>query len=55
MDIGVISFLNQLIGSLKQAEAKLEEAYKKNDSEGLTKYKNFILNIQKKISEAIIS
>jgi hypothetical protein len=54
MNIEVVSFLKQMVATLKQAEAKLEEAYKKNDSEGLTVYKNFILEIQKKISESLI-
>jgi hypothetical protein len=48
-----ILFLNQLIRSLEETEAKLEEAYQKNDSGKLIAYKNFILQIQKKISETI--
>lgn len=53
MNIEVIPFLNQMIKSLEEAELKLEEAYNKNDSERLTRYKNFILEIQKKILETL--
>ena len=53
MNIEVISFLNQLIKSLEETEVKLEEAYQKNDSERLTRYKSFILEIQQKISEIL--
>ncbi len=53
MNIEGISFLNQLIKSLEEAEVKLEEAYQKNDSEKVIRYKNFILEIQKKIAEAL--
>ncbi len=53
MNKEAIPFLNQLVRSLEESEAKLEEAYQKNDSELLTKYKNFILEIQKKIAEIL--
>jgi hypothetical protein len=46
-----ISFLNQLIMTLDGAELKLEQAYKKNNPEQVKAIKEFILKIQKKISE----
>ncbi|MDO8528715.1 MAG: hypothetical protein Q7S06_02385 [Nanoarchaeota archaeon] len=48
-----ISFLNQLIRSLEETEIKLEDAYNSKDSERLTRYKSFMLEIQKKIGEAL--
>ncbi|MEK6833694.1 MAG: hypothetical protein AABY32_06635 [Nanoarchaeota archaeon] len=48
-----ISFLNQLIITLEGAESKLEQAYKKDNPEQLKAIKEFILKIQKKISEEI--
>jgi len=46
-----IPFLNQLIMTLEGAELKLEQAYKKNNPEQVKAIKEFILKIQKKISE----
>ncbi len=48
-----LSFLNQLIMTLEEAELKLEQAYKKNNPEQVKAVKEFILKIQKKISEEI--
>lgn len=48
-----ISFLNQLIMTLEGAESKLEEAYRKNNPEQVKAIKEFIIKIQKKISEEI--
>jgi len=48
-----ISFLNQLIASLDESEEKLEEAYKKKDSEEFDRTKRFILKIQKQINEIL--
>jgi len=48
-----ITFLNQLIKALEEAESKLEEAYDKKDYESFDKSKKLILQIQKKISEII--
>lgn len=48
-----ISFLEQLINTLQEAELKLEEAYKIKNYEKFNNSKKFILNIQKKISEII--
>jgi hypothetical protein len=48
-----ISFLNQLIISLEEAELKLEQAYKRNKPEQVKAIKEFILKIQKKLSEEI--
>jgi hypothetical protein len=46
-----ISFLNQLIISLEESELKLEQAYKKNKPEQVKAIKEFILKLQKKLSE----
>ena len=46
-----VVFLNQLYGSLEEAEKKLKEAYTKNKSEQFKAIKEFILKLQKKIEE----
>jgi len=48
-----ISLINQLVMTLEEAELKLEQAYKKNNPEQLKAIKEFILKIQKKISEEL--
>jgi hypothetical protein len=48
-----ITFLNQLVLSLEEAEEKLEESYKNKDHEEFLKTKRFILKIQKQIGEII--
>lgn len=48
-----ISFLNQLVISLEQAELKLEEAYKKQNYSQFQSIKEFILKLQKKIDEFV--
>ncbi len=48
-----ISFLNQMIKSLEEAELKLEEAYERKDYEKLNQAKRFMIEIQGKISEAL--
>jgi exonuclease VII small subunit len=48
-----ISFLNQLVKTLEEAELNLEESYEKRDYEDFEKSKKFILQIQKKISEKV--
>lgn len=48
-----ISSLNQLIMTLEEAELKLEQSYKRNKPEQLNAIKDFILKIQKKISEEL--
>lgn len=48
-----ISSINQLVMTLEEAELKLEQAYKKNNPEQLKSIKEFILKIQKKISEEL--
>ena len=53
MDIESISFLNQLVDSLEKAGVRIEEAYKKRDYEEFEKLKKFILQVQKKIFEAM--
>ena len=45
--------LVQLLNSLEEAELKLEEAYKNNDTENFNKLRNMILDIQNKILEGI--
>jgi hypothetical protein len=49
-----VSFLNQLVMTLEGAELKLEQAYKKDKPEQVKAIKEFILKIQKKISEETI-
>lgn len=48
-----IEFLAQLVGALQKAEPKLEEAFKSQSPEYFSKVKKFVLEIQKKINEAI--
>lgn len=48
-----VSFLKQLVSSLEDAEDKLEEAYKKGDSEGFNKVKKFMLGVQRQIKEVL--
>jgi hypothetical protein len=50
---GNILFLNQLVKTLEEAEAKFEMYYEKKDYINVNKLKKFILQIQKKISEVI--
>lgn len=51
MKKGEALFLNQLAKSLDEFGARLEEFYKKNDTENFNKAKSIMLNIQKKIIE----
>jgi hypothetical protein len=48
---GSFAFLNKLIIALEEAEIKLEQAYKKNNSEQVKAIKEYILKIQQKIDE----
>ncbi len=48
---GNILFLNQLVKTLEEAEAKLEMYYEKKDYSNVNKLKKFISQIQKKIAE----
>ncbi len=48
-----ISLLKQLIMSLDQAEKKLEEAHRKKKPEQFKAVKEFILKLQKRISEVV--
>ena len=48
-----ISLLKQLVMSLDQAEKKLEEAHRKKKPEQFKAIKEFILKLQKKISEVV--
>jgi hypothetical protein len=48
-----VSFLNQLILSLEEAERNLERAYEKRDYERFNKAKKIMLRIQNEISEII--
>ncbi len=48
-----ISFLNQLIISLEKTEEKLEEAYIKKRHEQFKVMRDFMIKLQKKISETI--
>jgi hypothetical protein len=48
-----ISFLNQLVKALEDAEKNLEKAYQKRDYENFNKSKRIMLRIQKEISNII--
>jgi hypothetical protein len=48
-----ISFLEQLINTIQEAELKLEEAYKIKNYEKFNNSKKLILKLQEKISEII--
>ncbi|MFH1503620.1 MAG: hypothetical protein ABIE36_03100 [Candidatus Diapherotrites archaeon] len=50
-----IPFLRQLILSLEEAELKLEEAYRRENSLQFQNMKSFILKIQNKISDEVSS
>ena len=45
-----IQILNQLVKTLEEIELKLEEAYKKKDSERFNNSKRLMIKIQKQIS-----
>ncbi|HJZ18905.1 MAG TPA: hypothetical protein VJ208_02270 [Candidatus Nanoarchaeia archaeon] len=46
-----VVFLEQMIKSLEKLESRLEEYYKRRDTENFNKTKRIMLEIQKKISE----
>ncbi|MFH1325160.1 MAG: hypothetical protein ABIH49_00120 [archaeon] len=48
-----IQFLEQLTGTLKESEEKLEEYYVNKDSDGFENMKKFMLKIQNKIAEVL--
>lgn len=48
-----VQFLSQLVLSLDEAEAKLENAYGENNIENFNKAKKLILQINRKIAEVI--
>ena len=48
-----ISFLNQLVKSLEDAEIKLEKAYKEGDADDFNESKSFMLKIQKQIKSIL--
>ena len=48
-----ITFLNQLVKSLEEAESSLENAKNTNDYEKFNKSKRMMLHIQKKISDIL--
>ncbi len=48
-----VSFLNQLIKSMEEAEISLEEAYQKKDYDNFNKSKKIMLRIQKQIADMI--
>ncbi|MCX6750120.1 MAG: hypothetical protein NTZ83_01565 [Candidatus Pacearchaeota archaeon] len=50
---GSFLLLNQLITGLEEAELKLEEAYRKENPEGINMAKELILKIQKQIAEEV--
>ena len=48
-----ISFLRQLVGSLGEAEAKLERAYNEKNIERFNKIKKIMLNTQEQIKRIV--
>jgi hypothetical protein len=48
-----IEFLRQLAEALEKSLPRLERAYEKQSSEEFSKVKKFVLDIQKKILEAV--
>jgi hypothetical protein len=48
-----MDFINQAVISLEQAEMKLEEAYRRKKPEQFNAIKQFILKLNKKISEEL--
>ena len=48
-----ISFLNQLVKSLEDAEENLEDAYEKKDYEKFNKSKKMMLRVQGEIAKII--
>jgi hypothetical protein len=48
-----LSFLNQMIVSLEESVLKLEQAYKKDKYEQLNAIKEFILKLQKRMSDEL--
>jgi len=44
-----IAILTQIIGSLEEAEVKLEQAYEKKDAVEFAKAKKFMIQMEKKI------
>lgn len=46
-------FLNQLANSLKEAGARIEDAYREKRYEEFLKLKRFVLEIQNRIKEVI--
>lgn len=53
MKKGDIPNLNQLVKTLEQLESKLEEDYKKKDSENFNNSKKMMLKIQNQISRIL--
>jgi hypothetical protein len=53
MEKGEITFLNQLINSLSEAEEMLEKANAIQDYEALNKSKKVMIMIQKEISDVL--
>lgn len=48
-----ISFLNQLVKSLEEAEMNLEKSYNKQDFDNFNKSKKMMLRIQNQISDML--
>lgn len=48
---GSFAFLNKLIIALDEGSLKLEEAYKKNNSEQVKAIKEYLMKVHKKIDE----
>lgn len=49
MEKGDLSFINQLVNSIRESELKLEEFYKNKDTQKFNDTKKFILKIQKQL------
>ena len=48
-----IEFIGQLVDSMEEGVVRLEQAVKANDKVSATKLKVFVLDVQRKISEAL--
>jgi hypothetical protein len=48
-----LSFLNQIVVSIEQAEIKLEQAYRKKRVDQFNAIKQFIIKLNKKVLEVV--
>ncbi len=53
MEKGDLSFVSQLVNSMKESELRLEEFYKNRDTQKFNDTKKFILKLQKQLDGEI--